>query len=217
MPPKSSTATLIVECRACEATVAAEVIASFEHFTDDMPERTSFLKCPSCGRPLLVSQDYIGEHNGRDVWDNCYRLFPAMDRQLSSRVPRPVRDAVAEGRRCIRAKAYTASAIVCRKAIEGICLDQGQNKGTLYDKLGRLRDAGTLDPRLFEWADALRVVGNDAAHDVHAAVSREDALDLLQLAEAIADYLYTFRARFEDFAERQADDKKAKAKKKTAK
>lgn len=51
--------------------------------------------------------------------------------------------------------------------------------------------------------DALRVVGNDAAHNVGATISRDDAADALAFAEATADYVYTFRARHGRFMARR--------------
>jgi hypothetical protein len=52
--------------------------------------------------------------------------------------------------------------------------------------------------------DATRLVGNEAAHDVNITVSREDASDLLDLAEAVAEYLYTIKEKFESFSKRRS-------------
>jgi hypothetical protein len=69
--------------------------------------------------------------------------------------------------------------------------------------LPSLRDAGEIDDRLLEWGNALRMVGNEAAHDVLAEISREDAEDILDFTEAILEYLYTFKERFDQFQERR--------------
>ena len=52
-----------------------------------------------------------------------------------------------------------------------------QKAGTIVVVPGK--DDGIIEKRLYEWADALRTVGNEAAHDVGADVSRDDARDLL--------------------------------------
>ena len=204
MVPKS----LIAECAYCEAQVDAAVKGTFEHFdpdTMDFPARTSLLQCPRCTGPLLVSEDILGSHGARDVYDEPYRLFPPRTRQmLGVEVPESIRRAVYEAERCLKAKAPTAAAIMCRKAMEGICVDQGQRKGSLAAKLKNLSDSGDLDPKLYEWADSLRDRGNNAAHDVESEVSREDATDLLALAVAVAEYVYTFRVRFDAFKQRRA-------------
>ena len=41
----------------------------------------------------------------------------------------------------------------------------------------RLRDAGVVEARLCDWADELRFVGNDAAHDLSFSVTKEEARD----------------------------------------
>ncbi len=53
----------------------------------------------------------------------------------------------------------------------------------------------TSNNRLFEWADALRIAGNEAAHDVKVTTSKEDARDILELTNALLEYVFTFRDR----------------------
>lgn len=66
-----------------------------------------------------------------------------------------------------------------------------------------LSDRGELDKRLYKWITTLRMAGNEAAHDVKVTVSRDDASDLLDLTEAVAEYLYTFKEKFEAFQKRR--------------
>jgi hypothetical protein len=53
------------------------------------------------------------------------------------------------------------------------------------------------------WANALRVAGNEAAHDVSHNISRIDAQNLLEFTEAILDYIYVFKRKFEAFQQRR--------------
>jgi hypothetical protein len=76
--------------------------------------------------------------------------------------------------------------------------------GSLAQKIEWLHDSGLIDDRLHEWTDALRLAGNRAAHDVSESVTREDAGDILALAEAIADHLFVIKARFEAFQGRHS-------------
>ncbi len=71
-------------------------------------------------------------------------------------------------------------------------------------RLERLRDQGVIEGRLHEWADELRIVGNEAAHDVSVEVSAQDAADTLEFTRAVLEYAYTFRQRFERFRKRRA-------------
>jgi hypothetical protein len=92
--------------------------------------------------------------------------------------------------------------------MEGLCKDQGATANNLMQALRQLKDSGVIDDRLFEWSDALRLTGNIAAHGVEFKVAREDAEDVLAFTEAIVDYVFAYRARFEEFKLRRATTKK---------
>ena len=214
MAEKASKETIVVPCAQCEASVAGTVQGSYEVFANEpgFHVRWSLLSCPSCDSAVLVVQDDEDASYGQDSgerWGKPTRLYPEMDeRQLGSAVPSPIRAAFSEARACYKeAKAYTACAIMCRKVLEGVCESHGATSGSLAQRLKQLSDSGQIDKRLFEWTDAMRLVGNEAAHGVSITVSREDASDLLDLAEAVAEYLYTVKEKFESFSKRQAAKK----------
>ncbi|MFJ8729970.1 DUF4145 domain-containing protein [Streptomyces bauhiniae] len=108
-----------------------------------------------------------------------------------------------EARACFAAKLYTATAVMVRRTLEGMCVDQGTGKKPLFAALGELRDANKIEGRLFDWAQALRVLGNQGAHFSKEAVGREDAGDALELAEALLDYIYVFTAKYAEFQRRR--------------
>ena len=214
MAGKTSKETILVPCAECEATVTGTVEGSYEEYAEEpgFHVRWSLLRCPSCKSAVLIVQDDEDSRFGMgsgDRWGNPTRLYPETDdRQLGAAVPSPIRAAFAEARACYKeAKAYTACAIMCRKVLEGVCESHGASSGSLAQRLKQLSDSGQIDKRLFEWTDAMRLVGNEAAHGVSATVSREDASDLLDLAEALAEYLYTIKEKFDAFSKRQADKK----------
>jgi hypothetical protein len=70
-----------------------------------------------------------------------------------------------------------------------------------------MKETGVIENRLYEWADALRISGNEAAHDVSTNVSREDAKDILEFTHALLEYVFTFQERFEQFKERRGHSK----------
>lgn len=74
--------------------------------------------------------------------------------------------------------------------------------------LQTLKSAGKIDGRLFEWAQALRVLGNEGAHFTEAEVTREDASDSIDLAEALLDYMYVLSAQFDEFKARRGGTQK---------
>jgi hypothetical protein len=194
-------AMMILECKYCEAVVNAIEIDSYEMDPDDEPGpiRFTFCRCPKCSSALLASQTDLGEG-----FDEPYRMYPPQEGRLNWSIPRPIRAAYQEAHSCLKAKAHTAAAIMCRKTLEGICAEHGTTERTLVKSLERLKEAGVIETRLFEWAEALRLYGNEAAHDVAIVVSPEDAKDLVEFTAALLEYLFTFRNKFEQFKERRA-------------
>jgi hypothetical protein len=92
---------------------------------------------------------------------------------------------------------------MCRKVAEGVCVTHGMKKGNLAASLEALAEGGVLEPRMLEWADHLRLYGNDAAHDVEVQIARTEAEDLLDFTRALVEYVFTYRHRFEEFKQRR--------------
>lgn len=188
-----------IECD-CGVLIDGDTLASFDFFDPENgpPALYSFLECSSCHTPLVVVQENYGHG-----WDEPFRLYPPKERQLSQAIPEPIRRAFGEARSCYKTHAYTAAAIMCRKALEAICSAHGANGNNLNIALKDLKEKGVIESRLYEWADALRISGNEAAHDVSVTVSQEDAHDVLEFANALLEYIFTFRDQFEAFKERR--------------
>ena len=193
---------MILYCRTCSALVHAEPLTSYGRGDpqEGPTERISFLHCPNCWHPFVVTQEDFGELGEPEV------LYPQSSR-LNPSLPKPILAAYAEADSCFRARAYTAAAIMCRKTLEGLCAEHGVKKQALVAQLKDLKDRGIIESRLFEWADALRISGNEAAHDVGVTVSPDDARDILEFTNALLEYVFTFRERFEAFKKRRDESR----------
>lgn len=192
---------MIVDCQKCEARVVAEELESVEGFDPDEgpPYRYTFLRCRQCGSAILALQ----EKYSPDEWDGPMVVFPVQAMRVNPMLPSPLRSAMTEAVGCMKAKAFTACAIMCRKTLEGVCAEHGIKERSLDLSLKKMKDQGIIESRLFEWADALRIAGNEAAHDVKVTVSREDAKDIIEFTSALLEYVFTFRDRFEAFMKRR--------------
>ena len=194
---------MIIECLECRSYVEATEAGTFERLSEGKAPSTRYtlLSCSECGTPILVRQSNIGNLAEGDKWDTPYLLFPAADLRVNPNAPRNIQAAFEEACACYRAQAFTASAIMCRKTLEGICAAHDVT-GTLATSLKKMKDSGLIDARLFEWSDTLRVAGNEAAHGVGLSIAQPDAKDILEFTNAILDYLFSFRDRFEQFKKR---------------
>jgi hypothetical protein len=196
---------MIAECESCSAFVEADEKGQYERFSDGSGPSVRFvlLQCNKCSSPLLVEQTNIGNLAIGDVWDTPTRLFPASRYRPNLNAPKNVQIAFAEACTCYRSRAYTATAILCRKTLEGICKVHGVNERSLISSLRKMKEDGVIDESLYEWSDALRNAGNEAAHDLDITVSEADATDIIEFTNAILDYLFSYRDRFQKFKSRR--------------
>ncbi len=196
---------MIVECESCNAFVEARYHGAVtKEFGGRAPSvQFVLLSCDRCGSPIVVEQTHIGNEAEGDIWSPPKRLFPTSRYRANPSAPKSIQQAFDEAYTCYRSRAYTAAAILCRKTLEGICEAHGVRERSLMTSLKRLKEKGVIDERLFEWSDMLRGAGNDAAHDINVIISEADATDILEFTNAIVDYLFSYRERFEKFKARR--------------
>ncbi len=182
-----------VECPHCEAHVRSEVLAEIRSFNPDdtCPDsRVSLARCARCGEALLTSETCHGwgevEGFASLSWGPPKRLWPRPALEFDPSIPSIVRISLDEADRCLHARAYTACAVMCGRALEGICQHYGI-KGTLNTSLQELRVRGLIDERLLEWGNHLRSLRNSAAHASEERVTHDDATDLLHFLTAICN------------------------------
>jgi len=117
--------------------------------------------------------------------------------------PRALAADFEEADRCFARGDYTASAIMVRRCVEGLANELDASGKDLFAKIRSLSASGAISDQLAEWANALREVGNEAAHDTSRAVSRQDAEDALVFAEALFEYVYAIKKKYEEFRARR--------------
>jgi Domain of unknown function (DUF4145) len=163
------------------------------------PIEYALTQCSQCNQVSVQAREDFGD--GFDD-DTPSIIYPA-PRQLNWNVPIPLRREFEEAQICFAAKAYEATAVMVRRVLEGTCEDNGVQERVLARSLQKLKENGLIDSTIADWADALRLVGNEGAHYTGKQVSRMDAEDALAFAEALLDHIYVLRQRFEEFASRR--------------
>jgi hypothetical protein len=188
-------------CPSCSQVASSRVIGRFvQNVSWEPPAEFALLACSSaeCQAPVVqVREDFGGGYE----LDTPGIYFPT-PRRLNPAIPEELRAEFSEARTCFDAKAYRASVMMARHALERTCHMNGATKGTLQTKLEALEKQGTISGDLTEWADLLRLTGNAGSHD-DDDVSPEDAKDMLDFTEALLNHLYVLRARFDEFKARR--------------
>jgi len=195
---------MLIECPHCEAKVDGRLIGEREYGATDEydPCKYVFLECPICQQPLLgvcesTIEYTIGRRGtaGKTVWLLPQRVWPLPLPHESNdpSIPQIVRTSLDDARKCFHAKVYTACAVMCGRALEAICKEK-TSELTLARGLQKLKSTNQIDNRLFDWGEALRKERNIGAHASEETVSRLDAQDILDFANAITEYIYIMAA-----------------------
>ena len=169
------------------------------------PTEWRLLQCQRCDG---VSVDERNDF-GLGMTEEASLTYPAR-RQLSAEIPEALRDEWREGQEALAARLFKSAVGAVRRLVEGTCEDAGVTKGDLYDRLKTMLEEGKINQTLYDWADLLRLVGNEGSHYNKSGVEQEDAEDALHFAEALLDHIYVLSKRFTSFEARQKARKAAK-------
>lgn len=199
---------MIVECPRCEAKVDAKILqgAVLEYDDEGGDVKISLLECPLCKKGILVGQHYELYSVGDQVEEDFgvpVRLWPEPHKGINWSLPHTVHDSLDEAEKCYKAKAYSACAVMCGRALESVCHEYKTTTKMLGGGLKELLDKGIIDQKIFEWGEMLREYRNIGAHHTPAKVSKDDAKDLLDFAVAICDYVFVLTKKFENFKKRK--------------
>ncbi|MFJ6945331.1 DUF4145 domain-containing protein [Streptomyces wuyuanensis] len=191
----------VTECPRCQQRVTATV----EAYNDFHPDENFDLKrhlitrCRLCCQTLLLQMKQDPKRYQREL--PC--VWPQPPRVLAETIPEALRREHFEAHTCFKSGAYTATVVMVRRTLEGVCAQHGIAKKPLYKAFEEMESIGLIEGRLLEWAQELRLLGNEGAHFTGKQVTRQDASDAIALAEALLDYLYVFSAQFTQFKERR--------------
>jgi Domain of unknown function (DUF4145) len=209
---------MILYCFNCNARVHPTEKGNYiVDITDEEPDRIdrygeeirtykkyTFLQCSNCSKPIIAY--FVYDNDTDDYPDHDSEpliLYPTSNKIINSEVSNSIKNAFEEALLCFEIRAFTACVIMCRKTVEGICKENNIEKGNLKNKLEIMKNEGIIDQNLFDWADTLRLSGNDAAHDLDITFSWEDAQDIIDFTYAIVEYIFTYRKKFQQFKERK--------------
>jgi hypothetical protein len=197
---------MIIECPYCEAKVDGEVKGEHDSYNpreDPYPFKAVLLRCPVCNNPLLGGSDYLQTGPETSEWDDLTRLWPQQESHIAWEIPAIARKSLIEARTCYKAKAYSASVVMSGRTLEGVCQHHSTKDKNLYGGLKELKETGIIDERLYQWGEELRKHRNISAHASEDVITKEDAKDLLDFAQAICDYVFVLNAKFNRFMERK--------------
>lgn len=193
---------MIERCPTCNEYVQTKKQCDYEKLSNGTGPSIlySLLVCAKCSSAILIQQINQGNMAEGDIWGKSVILYPS-DLSINTNAPIKVLQAMEESYRCYHAQAYTASAIICRKALELICYEHKIKETNLSKSINRMHELEIIDQRLLNWSHELRLIGNEAAHGIDF-INQDDSKDIIEFTNAIIEYIFLYRDRFEKFKNR---------------
>lgn len=208
--------TFDVFCPRCNILVEAKVIArGFGKFRSDTMNQLDDVDaeyhgdhyyvalCRRCNGPFLLQEAHYSLPGNFETMTDESVLYPVAVGPKLDGLPDSIARSVDQAHRSYSTSSYDACAIMCRRALEALCKTLSANGKDLACRLAYLQSTGRIDSRLLEWAHGVRLVGNEAAHDVENAVTAEDARDILDFTEALLTHVFTLDVKFRSFEARR--------------
>lgn len=197
---------MLIECDICNALVESQLISSYIQemeydWVDNM--KFSFCKCSQCNSPILIKQEYDLSNPLEEInWGLPKKIYPNNLFHINPVIPDELQISLVESIKCFKSGAYTATAMMSRKTLENFCILKNIKESNLATSIKKLKENGTINEQLFDWADELRLAGNKAAHDINPNIEEMDAKDILDFTIAILDFTYSFKDKFDKFKRR---------------
>ena len=184
-----------LRCPGCRRQVVLEGAGNDRRYISDNTTNYKFGQrtCPdsACGTHLFVVY-----RSGTE--SAIVATYPAERIDFDTTgLPERVVAAFEEAVSCHAAQCWAAAAMMVRKTLEELCADQEITDGNLFAKIQALKAKATLPPALLGGLDALRMLGNDAAHvDARAydEVGQEEVEVALVVAKEILKAAYQMEA-----------------------
>jgi hypothetical protein len=165
--------------------------------------------CPGCGKVVrfwLVDPN-IAQQGGLKCQEFCIYPTPSLNRtpmKGMDKTPPDIRRAYASAVAVFNAGVWTATAVCCRRVLEGIVKNlqrEDSQSGPLSQQLENLKTSVDLTKPLTSLADALRKGGNLGAHfdDLEREPDQATASRMVDFLEYLMDYLYVLPAEVESF------------------
>lgn len=166
--------------------------------------------CNSCSGPVLVNYKCLtdqkqlpdgmtGDLSHYWKYISIKHVWPQLEKKESPKhIPENVERFLQQGFINFKAEHYDAAGAMARKTLEAALVAHSPDlkKGSLKERIDKLKESGVLTESLADWAHNVRLLGNDAVHDLEPA-DPADVNQALQLAEYLLIYLFTLPTEIE--------------------
>lgn len=163
------------------------------------------LRCGHCGNPVVaIFASPISEERKTGFGQILHYYPEPQSEDAPPYTPQKVARDFEEAKFSLIHGKYKSACIMAGSAIETACVQFGAIDGGLKGKVNKLRKDGIITQSLADWAQEIREIRIDAAHEAEreAKVTREDAEQAVYFAEMLFRYLYTLPGMIKEYQKR---------------
>jgi hypothetical protein len=170
-------------------------------------EHYSICICQRCNQPFLIKESLRGIPAEFETVTDTVVLYPAESKISTEHFPSSIKSTYVQALKSYKMSLFDPCALMCRKCLEVLCKILGVTGSNLNQRLEKLKTENHIDERFLKWGHQIRLIGNEAAHDIDMPVSKKDAQDILEFTEAILIYVFSLTKRYEALIKRRQPPK----------
>lgn len=202
MNAANANANIYSPCASCDRKTFHDILHSDVQSEEEyrMDTINEMLRCKGCHsisfRRVIRDYEvaYPDDHSNEWIVPESIVNYPAVldgHKELKdvSDIPKLVRDIYRQSVEAIKSRSNTIAGIGLRATIEAICNDQFIKGRTLENRIDSLWKSGRISKKDAERLHAIRFLGNDAAHDIKRASSK-NLLIALRIIEHLLVNIY---------------------------
>ncbi len=184
-------------CPHCSHPSSFIKVTSMHHETMDRGANrfVAAMQCQACLKFILAT---VYRVNGPYQYETHYPIGKPDD-SVEEVIPAEIRTAFQEALRCRWIKAYQATVLTCRRALQVSCdREQAQGKD-LFTQIDDLAAKQRITEPLKKMAHRIRLLGKRGAHgdysDIDATIGEKDADDAITFMRHYLDHVYVLPAK----------------------
>ena len=176
-PPSKEEKRISLKCPYCGVHTDSEIISRFvterSDFvrlpTSDMMVHNFFLRCTKCKSAILLLWSYgeesrdQGQTAGRRIFPFYTEAFEAKELEKDV-VPGAILEDVIQAELSYYVGADFGAGLLLRRACQNICRDKKCEEDGLPKQIKDLVNKKIITEDMAEWADTIRIIGNELAH-----------------------------------------------------
>jgi len=193
-------------CNTCIQPVSRGHYFLSEYYKNDLPQFYNKYvhvgECPYCRRHVLLVTNKDNIENSQLI-----DYEPKLSKVTASEfIPQNIREDFIEAKMCLQINAIKAAATMSRRALQSSAVEKGAPDKRLIEQLKWMLDQGIITKSLYDLAEKIRIIGNDAAHpskDGIDQVKKEEADTIVKFLEKYLDHVYITPKEIEELEKKE--------------